>query len=162
MNLQLSDSCFSKWDYEHETFLLQLPWNWYHDFSGFLIYIHGFKDYEHLFIIKDMMDMDYEDDVLQVFDGTPKIDTMGYISFDSLRHTSWWNSNHNIVSFSIKYFDLKVELVPRKSKGGSTETPKGTTNCSEFWVEVAKNRKTFEIKHDSKSSIEILWCRQCS
>ena len=124
-------------------------------------------------VIKDVIDMENEDDDFEVSDETPQIDEymvgicsqemggMCYISFSSLRHTSWWNSTHSTILFSIKGLHLadvysKVELVPKRSHGDdSIERAKDT---SEFWDEEAQNKKTFKIEHDSKSCIEIRWC----
>ncbi|GKE73374.1 hypothetical protein Tco_1535415 [Tanacetum coccineum] len=84
---------------------------------------------------------------------------VGYVSFGALRCTSWWNSAHTKISFFLETTKFKVALVPRKSKGGIKERAEGVTYCSEFWDEVVEGKggKTFEIQHDSKSSIEILW-----
>ncbi|KAJ9554620.1 LOW QUALITY PROTEIN: hypothetical protein OSB04_018665 [Centaurea solstitialis] len=153
---------------KREAFMLQLPWNWYNDFCGFLIYTDwgGYEGKDNLIRIADVMGMDYEDNVFEAFDGTRKIDeddesekanAICYISFSSLRHTSWWNSRHTTISFSIKYVCLKVELVPRRNQYSSIERTKDTTYCSEFWDEESPHRKTFEILHDSKSSINISW-----
>ncbi|KAJ9554658.1 hypothetical protein OSB04_018703 [Centaurea solstitialis] len=155
------------------TFTLQLPWNWYNEFSGFLISVNWHMSKGDAIVIKDVIGMENEDDDLEVSDGTPQIDEymvgicsqemggMSYISFSSLRHTSWWNSTHSTVLFSIKGPHLadvysKVELVPKKSHGD--DSIEGAKDNSEFWDEEAQNKKTFKIEHDSKSCIEIRWC----
>ncbi|KAJ9541615.1 hypothetical protein OSB04_028121 [Centaurea solstitialis] len=40
-SLVFGDKCISMRGCKRETFMLQLPWNWYNDFGGFLIYIDG-------------------------------------------------------------------------------------------------------------------------
>ncbi|KAJ9554623.1 hypothetical protein OSB04_018668 [Centaurea solstitialis] len=163
-SLHFGGKCISMRGCERETFMLQLPWNWYNDFCGFLIYIGGAKRQEHLIRINDVMGMDYEDNVLKGFDETHEIDesemvsAICYISFGSLRHTSWWNSRHNTISFSIKgIICLKVELVPRSQDDSSIERAKDTTYRSKFWDEESPHRKTFEIIRDSRSCINISW-----
>ncbi|KAJ9554621.1 hypothetical protein OSB04_018666 [Centaurea solstitialis] len=173
-SLHFLGKCISMRGCKRETFMLQLPWNWYNDFCGFLIYSDGtgydrvmFNSQEHLIRIDDIMGMDYEDNDLEAFDGTRKIDeddegemadSICYISFSSLRHTLWWNSRRTTISFSIEAVCLKVELVPRRNQDCSLERAKDTTYSSEFWDEESPPRKTFEIIRDSKSSINISWC----
>ncbi|KAJ9554659.1 hypothetical protein OSB04_018704 [Centaurea solstitialis] len=182
-SLHFWDKCISMRGCEKETFMLQLPLNWYNEFGGFLIYIDGegegyqsivAQSQEHIIRIDDVMGKDYEDNVLEAFGGTQtlkideveddeseKADAVCYISFNSLRHTSWWNSRHNTISFSIKGICLKVELVPRRGKGdGSIERTKDATCPSAFWDEESPHRKTFEIIQDSRSSINISWCHR--
>ncbi|KVH87450.1 Leucine-rich repeat-containing protein, partial [Cynara cardunculus var. scolymus] len=147
-------------DFARRRLMLELPRNWYNEFSGFLIcfivkWMLG--DIHNVITIEDVMGRENED-VLEVSDGTPKL-IWGeayrcyiYISFGSLRHTSWWKSTHTTISFSIQRGTYeKVELVPR-SKGDPIERVKHTTNFSEFW-----EASPIEITHDSKSCIEINW-----
>ncbi|KAJ9554650.1 hypothetical protein OSB04_018695 [Centaurea solstitialis] len=163
------------------TFTLQLPLNWYNEFSGFLVYIDWDTDDGDVIIINDVLggeneDVDNEEtenvdneeteDVANEEtedvdnEETMRADAVCYISFGSLRDTSWWNSAHTTISFFLRVdVYLKVELVPRRSQGDdSIERVKDTTYYSEFWDEESPNKKTFEIICDSGSSIEILFC----
>ncbi|KAJ9554660.1 hypothetical protein OSB04_018705 [Centaurea solstitialis] len=163
----------SKRDFGRKRCMLELPWNCYYEFSGFLIYATGFMDKGGLLLINDTMGLENEDDETTEADDVSEVSdyettdedeerktvvAMCYISFGSLRHTTWWNSTHTMISFSIPYTYLKVELVPRRNKGDSIERSENTTESSEFWDEEDKHQKTFEILHDSKSSITIRWC----
>ncbi|KVH91079.1 hypothetical protein Ccrd_006906, partial [Cynara cardunculus var. scolymus] len=152
-------------DFARRRLMLELPRNWYNEFSGFLICINvgGFfsRKYDEI-TIEDVMGRENED-VLEVSDGTPKVIWREvyrcyiYISCSSLRHTSWWKSTHTTISFSIGSGTcIKVELVPR-SKGDPIERVKHTTNSSEFW-----DREPIKITHDSKSCIKIKWHRNDS
>ncbi|KAJ9556138.1 hypothetical protein OSB04_010752 [Centaurea solstitialis] len=140
------------------TLMLELPRNWYNEFSGFLICINDwFRGNNGVITIKDVMGRENKD-VMEVSDGTSN-PTFGsicyiYISFGSLRHTSWWKSKHTTISFSIadKHTNLKVELVPGRSKGDSIERSKDTTNSSKFW-----DTDPIKVKRDSESCIEIQW-----
>ena len=76
--------------------MLELSQNWYNEFSGFLICIDVYGVWgtkTSVITIKDVMGRENED-VLEVSDGTPGDPWTGicdiYISFGSLRHTSWW------------------------------------------------------------------------
>ncbi|KVH91126.1 Leucine-rich repeat-containing protein [Cynara cardunculus var. scolymus] len=149
-------------DFARRRLMLELPRNWYNEFSGFLICVkvEGIPGEIHVITIEDVMGRENED-VLEVSDGTPKEAWDNrcmcyiYVSFGSLRHTLWWKrkSTHTTISFSIqKGSYVKVELVPR-SKGDPIERVKHTTNSSEFW-----DREPIEITHDSKSCIKIDWC----
>ncbi|KVI05552.1 hypothetical protein Ccrd_016170, partial [Cynara cardunculus var. scolymus] len=95
------------------------------------------------------------DDDIDEDEGRERCSSMCYISFGSLKHTSWWNSTHTAISFFLLQQEdacLEVELVP--IRGGKGDSIGSTTN---YWDEEVKGRKTFEIVHDSKSSIEIQW-----
>ncbi|XP_024989846.1 TMV resistance protein N-like [Cynara cardunculus var. scolymus] len=240
---------FSTSDFEGGAFTLQLPWNWYNEFSGFLIQINGYPENQ-VITIMDVMDNredaveideywlevadeidedwlgvcdddidedelevcndDIDEDELEVCyddidedglevcyddidedgleecyddidedglemcgddidedelegcdddidedEGRERCSSMCYISFGSLKHTSWWNSTHTAISFFLLQQEdacLEVELVP--IRGGKGDSIGSTTN---YWDEEVKGRKTFEIVHDSKSSIEIQW-----
>ncbi|KAJ9554648.1 hypothetical protein OSB04_018693 [Centaurea solstitialis] len=144
---------------KRKTFMLELPPNWYNEFSGFLIYTTSGDE----FAIEDGMGKEDEDDVLKVPNDEDEVflvvNTMRYISFGALRHTTWWNSTHTKISCSIEHGYLKVELVPRRSKG---ERPKDAINLSEFWDQEGKGgTRTFKITHDSKSSIKFGWSSAC-
>ncbi|PWA41093.1 NB-ARC domains-containing protein [Artemisia annua] len=160
-------AAFSKMPHQ-PTFTLQLPHNWYNDFSGFLLctdkYEYMYQPY--LIVIKQEETLlDVQPDHWPEFDSNPECDEyflVGYVSFGSLRHTSWWNSAYNKLSFELgDKFNLKVRLVPRKCNRDSNERAKGAVDSSEFWdEEVESDKKTFKIVHDSKSSIMIQWCHR--
>ncbi|KAJ9554649.1 hypothetical protein OSB04_018694 [Centaurea solstitialis] len=126
----------TKMSTKRETFVLELPPKWYNEYSGFLIYAtEGYPVYGDGITIND------EDDVLEVATSdedevSKEVKRMCYISFGSLRHTTWWNSTHTKISLSMPGAYLHVELVPRRSKA---ERPKDATNLSEFWDEDANN-----------------------
>ncbi|KAJ9556097.1 hypothetical protein OSB04_010711 [Centaurea solstitialis] len=139
------------------TLMLELSENWYNKFSGFLIFIDVYGVWgtrNSVITIKDVMGTENED-VLEVSDGTLGDPWTGicylYISFGSLRHTSWWKTKHTTILFSVdRRTNLKVELVHGSSKGDSIERVKDATNSSEFW-----NTEPIKIVRDSKSCIEI-------
>ncbi|KAJ9554622.1 hypothetical protein OSB04_018667 [Centaurea solstitialis] len=143
-------------------FSLLLPWNWYNEFSGFLVYVDDRRmDKEIVITMKDVMDRENEDDVLEVSNkvtGRKRLKSFGrkrhkrvgrmcYIPFDSLKHTSWWNSTHTAISFFIREdVLLKAKLVPTRSEGhDSIERTKERTYHSEFWDDEFPYKKTFEI-----------------
>ncbi|KAJ9550632.1 hypothetical protein OSB04_014677 [Centaurea solstitialis] len=148
-----------------QIFTLQLPWNWNSKFSGFLIYVDcGVTNMTAVVTIKDVIDRENKSDMLEVpneDDESKKMSGMYYISFGSLKETSWWNSTHTTVSFSLDYIHsypkkkvcLKVELVPKRSQGDDSIIEKS----SEFWDDESPNGKTFEIIHDSESHMKIEW-----
>lgn len=145
------------------TFTLQLPHNWYNDFSGFLLWTDKYL-WRYLIVIKqEETCLDVQPDHWPEFDKNPESDeysSVGYVSFGSLRHTSWWNPAYNKLSFELgdKFgYNLKVGLVPRKCNGDSNEREKGALDSSEFWDDELHDKKTFKIVHDSKSSIMIQW-----
>ncbi|KVI05547.1 Leucine-rich repeat-containing protein [Cynara cardunculus var. scolymus] len=162
--------------FARETFTLQLPWNWYSEFCGFLISIKSLNgNMEEVIVIKDVLGMENGDGVLDKPDHHDDDDddeeeesrtaaaaaaaaiAMCYISFGSLRNTSWWNSTHTTLSFSLQTnYDLIVELVPGRNQGDDSIL-KDATYLSNFWDEEFLNKKTFEIVSDSKSSIQIQW-----
>ncbi|XP_024989844.1 TMV resistance protein N-like [Cynara cardunculus var. scolymus] len=147
--------------FERATFMLELPWNWYNECSGFLIYANWRFLEGSVITMKDVMGGEDEDDVLEVSYEEDERSKMGYsicyIPLGSLRNTSWWNSTRTTISFSFHGY-VKVELVPRRSQRDDlVERAKDTTNSVEFWDEEHRENKTFNIIHDSKSSIKIRW-----
>ncbi|KAJ0900238.1 hypothetical protein HanPSC8_Chr08g0311641 [Helianthus annuus] len=127
--------------FAYETFTLQLPRNWFSDYSGFLILFSSMEIRDVIITIKQEMQMDYRSCLLEESDEsnqstkryieeaneTQYIKRMCYIPFSSLMHKSLWNGN---ISFSISgWCVFKVELVPRGSKGG---LPERSRNCSEY------------------------------
>ncbi|GJX53498.1 hypothetical protein Tco_1020985 [Tanacetum coccineum] len=146
-----------------QTPTLQLPHNWYNDFSGFLLCTDTWLTGPRLIVIKEEETrLDVQRDYWPEFDSDHESNlysTIGYVSFGSLRHTSWWNSAHNKLSFDLgNKYNLKVVLVPRKCKGDSYEREKCAIDSSKFWDKHADVKK-FEIVHDSKSSLMIRWNR---
>nr|GFB15321.1 hypothetical protein [Tanacetum cinerariifolium] len=140
-------------------FTLLLPKRWYKDFSGFLICVDEPLYGRNRLIINQETHVHYQRDHWEEFDKTPQFDTykmVGYVSLGSLRHTSWWNSSYTRITFELmRTANIKVGLVPRKSKRGSTERAEDAN--AEFSDKEVDGNKTFEIKHDSKSYLEIEW-----
>ncbi|KAM0042507.1 hypothetical protein Hdeb2414_s0010g00330641 [Helianthus debilis subsp. tardiflorus] len=149
-------------DSSYKTSTLQLPHNWYSDYSGFLLYANRCRIWECSIVIKREISMDsqHDHDHGEQFDKNPEsyeYEQVGYVPFGSLGHIPWWNSTCTNITLQFHAKgNPKVELVPRKSKlGGSREKAKATIDCSECWEE---DQKTFEIMHDSNSSnIHIVW-----
>ncbi|KAJ0896138.1 putative leucine-rich repeat domain superfamily [Helianthus annuus] len=145
---------------------LQLPHNWYSDFSGFLLSLRAREyNYEmHVIVIKQEMSTDHPEEFEEQrvqYD----YERVGYVPFSSLRHIPWFNYTYTKnISFQItekyggytKKVGLNLELVHSKSKiGDLNEDP---IDYSECWDEEYKDRKTFDIVYDSKSSeIQISW-----
>lgn len=154
-------ACASSQTLHQPIFTLQLPHNWYNDYSGFLLCTS--KLGQCLIVIKHEETHNVQLDHWPEFDRNPGSDeygSVGYVSFGSLRNTLWWDSACNKLSFEVgDGYDLKVGLVPRKCNGDSNERAKGAIDSSEFWDDQdAEGRcKTFEITHDSESSIIIQW-----
>ncbi|KAJ9541910.1 hypothetical protein OSB04_028416 [Centaurea solstitialis] len=145
---------------------LQLPWNWNTKFSGFLVYVDRWVMLGgDVITIEEVISGENRGDILEVSneeEESKKMSGRYYISFSSLKETSWWNSTHTTISFSLssaltkQKVCLRVDLLPKRSQGdGSIEWPKDPTYHSEFWDEEFLNSKTFEIIHDSKSCIKI-------
>lgn len=145
------------------TYTLELPQNWCTDFNGFLICADKLQRDPYPIVIKQVDTcIDSQPDHWEEFDKSQESDAYamgGYVSFGSLTHTSWWNSTYTRLSFSSHAeANIKVGLVPRKNKvSDSNERGKGIVDCSEYWDEEVGDRKTFEILHDSTSSIRISW-----
>ncbi|KAJ9543664.1 hypothetical protein OSB04_023371 [Centaurea solstitialis] len=77
ISLQVPRQYISKRHCNYETFMSRLPWNWCNDFSGFLIYIDKKFIRGHQILIKNIIKgMDYEEDDLEVFNETSKINEM--------------------------------------------------------------------------------------
>ncbi|KAJ9554645.1 hypothetical protein OSB04_018690 [Centaurea solstitialis] len=145
-----------------EIFTLQLSWNWKNKFSGFLVYVDCWdKSWGNVIVIKEVMVRENKDDILKVSNEEEKskrMRGMRYISFSSLKNTSWWKSTHTTISFFIEEgVCLKVELVSKRSRGDNVSIgrPKDPAYRSEFWDEESPNGKTVEIIHDSESCIKI-------
>ncbi|MFS8003252.1 hypothetical protein Hanom_Chr13g01211821 [Helianthus anomalus] len=75
---------------------------------------------------------------------------VGYVSFGSLRQTSWWDQTYKDLEFQIESgIDCNgfgVRLVAKKSKSGLIET---STDSSSHYA------PKFEIQHDSASTLTI-------
>ncbi|KAJ9554589.1 hypothetical protein OSB04_018634 [Centaurea solstitialis] len=163
ISIQLDGPYIPRRGLANEVFALQLPWNWKTEFSGFLVYVYSWKTVKkgwrnkEVIMIEEVKGMENKGDILE--DEDEDEEGMCYISFSLLKDTSWWNSKHTTISFSLtRQVCLKVELVPKRSQGDDlTERPKDPTYISEFWNNNSPNRKTFDIKYDSKSSIGIEW-----
>ncbi|KAL9999352.1 putative TIR domain, P-loop containing nucleoside triphosphate hydrolase [Helianthus debilis subsp. tardiflorus] len=159
-----------------KTFTLQLPPNWYNDYSGFLICnVNNYYALSFTISMKQDLDKDSRSEVWQESDEAPESYFysiyVGYVSFNSLmRHGARLNSAYNMISFSTdaEYETscegesrFVAELVPRKSKDDhGVQTTKVTTDCSQFFDDERVYGKTFTIQRHSESSIKILW-RPC-
>ncbi|MFS7959039.1 hypothetical protein Hanom_Chr08g00685961 [Helianthus anomalus] len=139
--------------------ILQLPHNWYSEFSGFSLSLPNRDcDYKmYRIVIKQEMSTDHSEEFEEQrvqYD----YERVGYVPFSSLRHIPWFNPTHTQnISFQTNYGGvLNVELVRGKSKiGDLNEHP---IDYSECWDEECEDNKTFEIIYDSKSSeIQISW-----
>ncbi|XP_076908188.1 TMV resistance protein N-like [Bidens hawaiensis] len=140
---------------------LQLPQNWYNDFSGFLLSADACNMYGCNIVIKqEMLSMDSQPDhnhweeykkYPESYTDWPRV--VGYVPFGSLRHTSWWNTTYTHITFHFHGLDnLKVGLVPRLSK-----SKERAIDYSECWDETGI-KKTFKIEDASKPfEIKIEW-----
>ncbi|KAL9995310.1 hypothetical protein Hdeb2414_s0819g00950351 [Helianthus debilis subsp. tardiflorus] len=107
--------------------------------------------------MKQASGMDSGNDVVwEESDGDSKMHTfVCYVSFDSLRRTSWWNQTYNAISFNIAstltYSNLElqrgfgVRLMDKKCISGLTET---STNSS-------YHIPNFKILQDSASELKV-------
>ncbi|KAM0014954.1 putative TIR domain, P-loop containing nucleoside triphosphate hydrolase [Helianthus debilis subsp. tardiflorus] len=137
---------------------LQLPHNWYSDFSGFLLSLRAPDSQSDTYriVIKQEMSTDHLEEFSENWKNFDH-ERVGYAPFSLLRHIPWFNPTYTkSISFKMRDAGLNVELVRRKSKiGDLNEHP---IDYSECWDEEYENKKTFEITNDAKSSeIQILW-----
>ncbi|KAI3773316.1 hypothetical protein L1987_47841 [Smallanthus sonchifolius] len=134
---------------------LQLPENWLNDYCGFLMcVIFQIKFYRRdsvgISIMKSAINgTDSQQDGDWNESCGDEFTWVGYVSFASLRHTTWWNQTHNAVSFNIegkcyKYCGgLGVRLVDKKYTSDPTE--KSTDHYA----------PNFKIESDSGSALSI-------
>ncbi|XP_042753690.1 TMV resistance protein N isoform X2 [Lactuca sativa] len=159
------------------TFTWCLPDGWYNDFCGFLICVVTrmlvFPAIN--VVIKQEVDKDSPFELSQESNEAvePKYNAssttyVGYISFGSLRHTTFLYSSYTMISFSLDSMHqsssdaesyVGAQLVSRKSNGDQPQTTKVATDSSEFWnIEEFNDRiQTFTIQDDTKSSVKIKW-----
>ncbi|KAM0014955.1 putative leucine-rich repeat domain superfamily [Helianthus debilis subsp. tardiflorus] len=141
---------------------LQLPHNWYSDFSGFLLSVLSrdcnYQRYQ--IVINQEKSTDHHEEFGEDW-GKYDYERVGYVPFSSLRHIPWFKPTYTQnISFQIADDDtstgLNVELFRGKSKiGDLNERP---INYSECWDEEYEDNKTFEITYDSLfSKIQISW-----
>ncbi|XP_071697030.1 TMV resistance protein N-like [Rutidosis leptorrhynchoides] len=172
---------------------LQLPQNWYNDFCGFLmcsVLKKGSIRNQRISLKHEQskrMGMNVEPGLWKECDEDDKYTRVVYVSFDSLRHTTWWDSNSNAVSFSVGV-DIKdvcrglgvnnkdvcrgfgVKLVARETNSVITETATdfseywdsdsfefGDTNFSLFWEDKDNCTFKFKIVDDTKSTLKICY-----
>nr|XP_043634480.1 disease resistance protein Roq1-like [Erigeron canadensis] len=140
---------------------LQLPNNWSDDFCGFLICAVFTRGYRHEPVkismrqpMSEGMDSRENDGVWE--EGMQDTFTwVGYITFSSLKHTSWWDHTYNTLSFSIDEDRYKfcsgfgVRLVSRNIRDGRLRET--LTNSSEL----SDYKPKFMILHDSAYALEI-------
>ncbi|KAL8258448.1 hypothetical protein R6Q59_030489 [Mikania micrantha] len=163
MSVRLPSETFETSTYSNRRRLitLQLPHNWYNDFSGFLFFSDNNTQWAVAFcsiVIRQEMPMNSlsDHDHWEAFDKNKESSEhsqVGYVPFSSLRRTPCWNyASYTNVTFEINedMANPKIGLVPRRS---------AIRECSEFWDEGNLfKRKTFEIKDDPKSStVQIVW-----
>ncbi|KAI3807090.1 hypothetical protein L1987_23012 [Smallanthus sonchifolius] len=102
--------------------------------------------------------LDSQDDVVWQESDGGKYTWVFYVSFATLRHTPWWNSNYKAISIHNTQRDLLrssettctgsgVALVARESGSGPTKTISTKQEESEFSHYTPK----FEISHDSEA-----------
>ncbi|KAJ0763444.1 putative TIR domain, P-loop containing nucleoside triphosphate hydrolase [Helianthus annuus] len=143
---------------------LQLPHNWYSDFSGFLLSIRAPNSHSDMYriVIKQEMSTDHPEESDEDREQC-NYERVGYVPFSSLRHIPWFNPTYTQnISFHIaddeytNSMGLNLELVRSKSKTGDlNEHP---IDYSECWDEEFEDDKTFEITYDSQSSkTQISW-----
>ncbi|KAJ0630579.1 putative TIR domain, AAA+ ATPase domain, P-loop containing nucleoside triphosphate hydrolase [Helianthus annuus] len=137
-------------------FRLQLPENWCNDFCGFLMCaITNYLD-PMVCMRRTMGDMDSQDNVVwKEDDSASKRSLVWYVSFGSLRHTTWWDQTCKAISFQIRdKYDrettkecsgIAVRLVARKSRSGLTETSTHSSGIT----------PKFMIEDDSSSALVI-------
>ncbi|KAK1436882.1 hypothetical protein QVD17_02666 [Tagetes erecta] len=133
---------------------LELQQNWCNDFSGFLF----------CFVIPNLYGMtgsisisikscgtDYEEDMVwEESDGdSDKHTFMWYVSFGSLRDTTWWDQTYNAISFKIEsrfYMSgFGVILAEKESRSGLIETSTGSSHYTPM----------FEIVDDSAYALQV-------
>ncbi|KAI3802735.1 hypothetical protein L1987_30876 [Smallanthus sonchifolius] len=138
---------------------LELRENWCNDFSGFLMVVtfpYDSCSIEYgigISIAQVLSGMDLEDDVVwEESDGdSDKYMTwVWYVSFGSLRPTTWWDQTYNAVSFDIKSClnidypsGIGVRLVDKESKSGLTAT--STDSSSQYTPKIM-------LEHDLEAS----------
>ncbi|CAH1431504.1 unnamed protein product [Lactuca virosa] len=150
-----------------KTYNMRLPHDWCNHFSGILMFVRCGDLYLdiNISIKQGGLDEDFQSQIWQESDETPDTHSqetfVGYVSFSSLRHIGCLNSIYNVISFSFGAEDLygngnrfRAVLVP---KDDPMQTTKVATDCLDFWDEKDDSDKTFKIRHDSNSSIKILW-----
>ncbi|KAI7738908.1 hypothetical protein M8C21_020069, partial [Ambrosia artemisiifolia] len=101
--------------------------------------------------------MDYEDDVAWEESDNDKRTLVWYVSFASLRHTTWWSSTYKAVLFSLgleaaiqSFSGFGVALVARKSGSGPTEA---STTQQEY--EFSHYTPSFNIVQDVQYALKI-------
>ncbi|KAJ0763455.1 putative TIR domain, P-loop containing nucleoside triphosphate hydrolase [Helianthus annuus] len=142
---------------------LQLPHNWYSDFSGFLLSLSG-RNCDvgmYLIIIKQEMSTNqsekFDKDCREPYNYHHEYERVGYVPFSSLRHIPWFNPTYT-QNITFKTYDagLNVELVRSKSK--ICDLNEHPIDYSECWDEEYEDNKTYLITYNSKSSeIRISW-----
>ncbi|KAI3802720.1 hypothetical protein L1987_30861 [Smallanthus sonchifolius] len=143
---------------------LHLPENWSNDFCGFLM-CAVFTNYPHTCPWISMFGIDTKDDVNWLEsdsdsqddvvwdeshrDGYCTCTWVGYVSFGSLKLTTWWDQTYEVLSFSngnMYCTGFGVRLVSKKSKGRLTE--KSRASSSHYTPK-------FKIKDDSVTGLVI-------
>ncbi|PWA99313.1 NB-ARC domains-containing protein [Artemisia annua] len=145
-------------------FRLQLPPNWYDDFSGFLmcaVLTRGYNLTVNISMRYEMDDSVHMDSQWEEGEHD-EVTWVGYVSFGSLRDSTWWDSSYSAITFSLhcggeetseSCTGLAVALVPaRKSESNPMEA---TINHLDFLDETDSYAHKFAKRGDSKSALEI-------
>ncbi|KAF5807993.1 hypothetical protein HanXRQr2_Chr04g0140321 [Helianthus annuus] len=135
---------------------LQLPENWCNDFGGFLmcaIFTHKLYGSDCVWIRMNeaTSDTNAQDDVVWEESVRDKYRStwVWYISFGSLRHTTWWDQTHKALLLNIeksRCTSFGIRLIGKKSRSGLTGI--SIDSSSDY-------TSKFKIEHDSKSSLTI-------
>ncbi|KAJ0614202.1 hypothetical protein HanIR_Chr02g0059791 [Helianthus annuus] len=135
-------------------YTLKLPENWCNHFHGFLMCFVSKRRFllwhqVSLSIEHAMSDTDSDDVVWEESD-TDKSTWVWYVSFGSLKHTTWWDETNNMLTLSINVpcDGFGVRLVARRIESGPTET---STHSDDESYYVPK----FRFLHDSAHALEI-------
>ncbi|KAI3773338.1 hypothetical protein L1987_47863 [Smallanthus sonchifolius] len=97
--------------------------------------------------------MDYQDDVVWEESDRDKYRStwVWYISFDSLKHTTWWDQTHKALLLNIeksKCSGFGVRLIDKKSRSGLMGTSVDSSSDSDYTAK-------FKIEHDTRSALTI-------
>ncbi|KAK1436880.1 hypothetical protein QVD17_02664 [Tagetes erecta] len=137
-------------------YILQLPGNWCNDFCGFLVCAVIKSEYNvsspslAISINQMMSSKMYSQDemVWEESSNDGAWTWVGYVSFGSLKNTTWWDQTYKALEFNVEQLQYKkcrgfgVTLVEKKSITGTSKGSEGYTN-------------NFKIEHDLKSALMI-------
>ncbi|KAF5793771.1 putative TIR domain, P-loop containing nucleoside triphosphate hydrolase [Helianthus annuus] len=166
---------------------LQLPHNWYSDFSGFLLSLREMSTDHPEEFGEDWEQRKFGEDHSEKFNndlgpydsegvGTDyshesdedweqcNYEGVGYVPFSSLRHIPWFNPTYTQnISFQAedvynRMNNLGLNVELVRSKSKIGDLNEHPIDYSECWDEEYEDNKTFEITYDSQSSkTQISW-----